>query len=182
MEKYGTIPKRFTKEWWDYFWEYYKWHTVGAVGVIFLLTITVFQIMSNEKYDLILTYIGEVHYQDTSNEEISEALGRVISDANSDGKQNVMVQVLQIVNPKGEVENAEYRMAFEAKKLLELQAGDGFLFLFDEEQMNDITEKNVAPQALMPVSEWAGEAAEGYFVRLGSTQFFKDCGFETGDG
>ena len=27
-EKYGEIPPRFTRAWWNYFWYYYKWRVV----------------------------------------------------------------------------------------------------------------------------------------------------------
>ena len=43
-EKYGTIPKRFTPEWWEYFWMYYKVHTIAITLVILAVAITVYQV------------------------------------------------------------------------------------------------------------------------------------------
>ena len=42
-EKYGVVPKRFTREWWDYFWMYYKWHTIAIAFVIIAVTVTIVQ-------------------------------------------------------------------------------------------------------------------------------------------
>ena len=36
-EKYGTVPKKFTSAWWEYFWDYYKWHTIATVFVAGIL-------------------------------------------------------------------------------------------------------------------------------------------------
>ena len=32
-EKYGDMPKRFTKKWWEYFWDYYNFSQGNNSGV-----------------------------------------------------------------------------------------------------------------------------------------------------
>lgn len=63
-EKYGTIPKRFTKDWWSYFWDYYKVHTLVTVGIIAAIIITIIQVRSTPKYDLYVTYVGDMYLTD----------------------------------------------------------------------------------------------------------------------
>ena len=57
MEKYGTVPKRFTKAWWEYFWEYYKLHVIVSVVVISMIGISAHQLLTNPKYDVTVTYV-----------------------------------------------------------------------------------------------------------------------------
>ena len=30
-EKYGTVPPKYTAKWWQYIWDYYKWHIIITV-------------------------------------------------------------------------------------------------------------------------------------------------------
>ena len=77
MEKYGEIPKRFTKEWWSYFWDYYKWHVIGGAVVLAMIIITAVQLMSKVAYDEIVTYIGEASYSDSAVEDIAERMSEL---------------------------------------------------------------------------------------------------------
>ena len=51
-EKYGVKPKIFTKEWWPYFWKYYKWHTIAILFVGGLAITWIVQCSRNVEPDL----------------------------------------------------------------------------------------------------------------------------------
>ena len=58
MEKYGEIPKRFTKKWWEYFWDYYKIHTIATIAIVVAVASTISQCVNKIDYDLSLVTTG----------------------------------------------------------------------------------------------------------------------------
>ena len=56
MEKYGTIPPRFTKGWWEHYWTYYKFHFLGALFAIFAIVSVVHSCATQVHYDLQIQY------------------------------------------------------------------------------------------------------------------------------
>ena len=62
-EVYGVKPKKFTKEWWPYYWMYYKWHTI-IIGFFSITTIiSAVQCAMKEHYDLNVVYAGSGYYE-----------------------------------------------------------------------------------------------------------------------
>lgn len=185
MEKYGEIPKRFTKEWWSYFWEYYKWHVIITVFAIAMISITAVQLISKTDYDEIVTYIGKADYSDTSVDELSAELSGAIPDVNGNGSSDVLFQVIQSSESASGAENPQYVAAFETKKNVELQMGDGIVFLMDKTQADKLVEFEME-SIFIPVEEWYSEYTQGcsyneYFIKLESNVFFEKYGFETED-
>ncbi len=84
-EKYGEIPPRFTKQWWDYVWYYYKWHIIITVIAVIIAAVTMVQCATRTKYDMNVIYAGHKSY---SEEEITR-LQEVVSEYITDKKCNV---------------------------------------------------------------------------------------------
>ena len=74
-EKYGTIPPKFTREWWKYFWDYYKVHTIVTVILVAAVALTVYSKATAPKYDLTLCYAGA----SVLNEQTEEAIRKEAS-------------------------------------------------------------------------------------------------------
>ena len=96
MEKYGTIPPRFSRAWWSYFWEYYKWHTIISAAIILLVGVTVYQSVTSPKYDLTITNAGGVQLADDMSDRLCADLGGIIADSDANGETNVFLQQLAI--------------------------------------------------------------------------------------
>ena len=47
-EKYGEVPPKFTKKWWEYFWDYYKWHVIITVVAVLIASVTIVQCATSE--------------------------------------------------------------------------------------------------------------------------------------
>jgi len=187
MEKYGTIPPKFTKAWWEHYWEYYKWHTIGTVFILTLSIITIVQLATKINYDLIVTYIGEVeHCSETAQQDVEMKMEETVEDVNGNGNTDVLFQILQTLNPAGNFENPQYESAVEAKKLLEIQAGEGFLFIMDKPQINTLYLNGVLEFEFDKADNWladkeaerAADAASDYFVKVKSTEFFDEAVFD----
>ena len=77
-EKYGEVPPKFTKKWWEYFWDYYKWHVIITVVAVLIASVTIVQCATRPKYDMNVVYAGHMNY---SEEEI-DGFKRVAYDMN----------------------------------------------------------------------------------------------------
>lgn len=129
MEKYGEIPPKFTKKWWEYFWYYYKWHTIITVTALIIALVTIVQCANREKYDMNIVYAGHMNYGD---EEISRAralFSQYVTDIDKDGKQSVFFQTLMFSDGAG---NEEYDYAMQTKLDFTFTDDCTFIYLMDE--------------------------------------------------
>ena len=89
-EKYGTIPKKITKEWWEYFWTYYKWHIIIPFAIILMIVSTIYSQINAEKFDVILTYAGKMNYSQEMTEKLEKELSPLCSDVDGNGKKSLL--------------------------------------------------------------------------------------------
>lgn len=191
MEKYGTIPPRFTKAWWSYIWDYYKWHIIASIAAILMISITAVQCATQTHYDITVTYAGSAGCTDEAQGKISEFFQNTVGDVNGNGKNEVLFQALKISSAENQVQDAQYEMAMQTKLMLELQAGESFLFLLSPERAEILFSGDGADGFLVPVSEWyPGQLSEerqvsgslnGYAVRLENPTVFTEAGFDCGE-
>ena len=71
-ERYGTVPKKFTAEWWDYFWTYYKWYVITILFVVIAIGSTIYGKITEEKFDLTVTYAGNNMYSEEVCDKIKQ--------------------------------------------------------------------------------------------------------------
>lgn len=180
MEKYGTIPPRFTKDWWAYIWYYYKWHFLGGAFAAILIVSFCVQCATAIKYDATVTYVGKQTFSPETQEIVEQAIAETIDDATGNGKTDVLFQVLA-QETAGESQDYQYAQAIAVKTTLEYTAGETFLFLLSKEQMDSMLSTGWA-EIFSPVCEWnSGDENQGYFVNLQGSRFFADLGIATDD-
>ena len=85
-EKYGTIPKKFTKECWSYFWGYYKVHTIVTIILVVAVASSIYSKVTAPKYDLTLGYVGNALIDEATEEKIKKEAGLLSTDVNKDGE------------------------------------------------------------------------------------------------
>ncbi len=192
MEKYGTVPKRFTKKWWEYFWDYYKWHTIATVFALFLIAITVHQYATQIHYDTTITVLGGYGLDEELMKTVEADLEGIVDDCNGDGEKHVMVQ--QLINQsvsQGQATDAQYEMAITAKVMVEFAAGESCVFLLTQDEVNKYLNDSTNDGFFVPVEEWAGAMPEksrlmgakgiSYAVNLGACRFFTEKGIDASE-
>ncbi len=168
MEVYGTKPKRFTKEWWSYFWYYYKWHTIG-IGLAAAITIyTCVDCVMREKYDLMVGYISEDAYAEDMPDRLGELIGGLVDDADGDGKGEGSVITMFM----GEGSDPQYVQAMQTKMYLEPEYSESFVFITSKKYADILAEYDVWEDA----ETWAGEGFSGGFVPVPSDSVIYDSG------
>ncbi len=185
-EKYGTVPKRFTKEWWSWFWMYYKIHTIGVIFVLFLIVLTLTDSITSEKYDITLTYAGRRYYDSSAQAKVEEILSPLCEDLDGNGKNS-----LQFLSYDVDLESKDLQY-LEARKLkidTSLSDGKTYLFIMDKEMAELYKYENADDIVFAPLDDWvAADISEfntyevhgkAYGVDISNLKIFKDAGVDT---
>lgn len=186
MEKYGTIPPRFTKEWWAYFWDYYKWHTIATVFAAIIILVTAVQCATQTKYDMSVTLSGKLAIPAETEDAIAAAMAEGIEDCDNNGERNVFIQQLSLSDDASA--DPQYEMAISTKLMLEFSAGESYLFILTSDIADTYLNSDSCEGLFLPVSEWAQKlpadanvkmaAGVPYAVNLGNSAFFKAHGLD----
>lgn len=179
-EKYGEVPPKFTKKWWEYFWDYYKWHTIITAFAVICVAVTAVQCATRERFDLNMMYAGNMYYGEDNTAAITSQLEELIDDIDENGEKNIYFSHLVFSNQPGQ---EEYDYAMKTKLDLSFQEDCTFLYLLDKDIMENMIKNGYAGDVYVPVSEWAlgfnGEtvaADDGvaYAVPLKDSKFFNE--------
>ena len=149
-EVYGEKPKIFTKEWWPYFWLYYKWHTVAVLFVVMLTIISLVECANKEKYDLRITYLGQHFFDDSAWENVEKTLEIKINDIDHNNEKNI--QILNLILT-GDSEQMEQDYASTVKHDIEFSNELMYLFIYDKNQVEARADEFLE-EAFLKTSEW----------------------------
>jgi hypothetical protein len=120
--------KPFSKEWFENYWMYYKWHTIGVLFVLVIAVTSIIDVVNKVHPDINLSVVTEYGVPDEQKQFLKTSIESIISDINNDGKKVAEIQVLNAsLNPKDEMQ-----MAANQKLFLEFAAGEGFIFIMDK--------------------------------------------------
>lgn len=170
MEVYGVKPKKFTKEWWGYFWYYYKWHTLGVLFAAFLIVTSFVQCVTQTKYDLQIDFITE-HYITTEQEEkLTEIIEANIDDVTQNGDVEAFVLSLNMTN-----EDVQMTQALSTKMMIEFGYSEGYVFIMSKKYADMVLEHGIMEET----SAWAGEQAnDSGVVSLAGCKALSDIGID----
>ena len=187
-EVYGVKPEKFTKEWWPYFWMYYKWHTIAVIFVILLVFMTLYQCATAPKYDLSMTYSGSLMFSDEMTGEITSDMAALIDDIDGNGERAINFQCFTITGVTG---SEEYDSAMRTKLDLESYNENSYIFLFDTETMLRQFNNDYYGEVYDTVDKWADEMPpedklymiDGvpYAVSLSGSEYLTSKGYKTDD-
>lgn len=192
MEKYGEVPKRFTKAWWEYFWYYYKWHTLGALFAIIVVAVTCTQCAMRTKYDVTLTYAGEMVFMPQTVDKINAELSQHIEDIDQNGEAMVNFQCFNIAKEGTSQAGSEYNSAMMTKLAVEFQGGDTYVFLLNRQELDKLLNVQTKAEVFVPLADWVDDGITAvktakkngidYAVDITNNKLFKDkLGLTMGD-
>jgi hypothetical protein len=188
-EVYGVKPKRFTKEWWPYFWMYYKWHTIGIVFVVAAVAFTVAQCATKPRYDLTMTYAGHLTFSSEESDEIAADMASYIDDVDGNGESSVEFQTYTFMDQAG---SEEYDAAMQAKLDVELYDERSFIFIADKQTLDAMLNNGYYNEVYAQVGQWANEMpsedrlymkedGNAYAVSLKDSAYLNSKGYKTED-
>lgn len=184
-EKYGEIPKLFTKKWWEYFWDYYKWHTIVVVFVLFVAITVIVQVSTSPKYDFNIFYTADFYMQEQGKETLRRELSKFVTDSDGDGKDGVAIN--EIVFVEGQ-EDAQVEYAKVTKISLEFTDKNTILYIFDDSKAPYFFDSESMDGIFLETDEWLDEPIEqerlytkdskNYAVSLKNSKLFNEYGVD----
>ena len=137
------IPKT-SKEKLQNYWYHFKWHTIGAVALIIVITVMCVQCATREKYDFITIVLTHSAIESGRMEKIEEYLEQFAEDVDGDGKVSVQVVDCSIVDNNPNSPLNQTAMA----KLQSMIAAEpkAVLYIFDDkgyETLSSISEQGI---------------------------------------
>lgn len=189
MERYGEIPKRFSKAWWPYFWYYYKIHTIVIVLLLVAITGTLVQCATKTRYDLSVMYAGSTVYTDESLNNLAAKMSEGVDDITGNDKIDAVVRQLGIAPTNTQQAGTEYNYAMSTKLDLEFMSGESYLFLLNKQEADRLIRRDATETVFEEVDKWSTkpvdkdytlkENGKSYVVNLRYNEYFNNAGFVT---
>ena len=174
MEVYGVKPKRFTKEWWPYFWDYYKLHLLAVIFAVIVLISALYECKKQIKYDLQIDIITENFVTEEAITSLTEFTKGNIQDVTKNGVTDAYVLYLDM----GEEDEPQFMEAMQTKMMVEVGYTEGFVFLVSKKYADYMSEIGVS----MPSSDWTeAESYNGYCIDLKGSKILENTGIDTSD-
>ncbi len=179
-EKYGTIPKKFTPEWREYIWMYYKSYILAALFIIVLAAVTIYQFVTAPKYDLTIAYAGNITLTEDMSDKVSKKISPYCDDLDKNGKKSVNLQQFN-TNSKSDL---EYATAMMQKLDLMLTDDEVYIYILDEALAKRNIGEKPEDSAFATLDKWLDADIDSletldfngasYAVKLTDCKVFKD--------
>lgn len=157
-EVYGKKPEKFTAAWWEYFWMYYKWHTIiGAFAIIVTIS-TIYGMVTAEKYDMTVFHVGNVVISAEESEKIEAQLSPYCEDLDKNGEKNLLFTSDIATDAQ---RDPEYYSAIITKLYASLSDGSTYVYILSRELADNLSGEDEDDCAFTPLDEWfSGEIDE----------------------
>ncbi len=150
-EKYGEVPKRFTKKWWEYFWDYYKVHTIITLIVLVAVIYTVNLYVTAPEYEFNVAYSAESNIPQGEEELFRQKLSKFVTDSDGDGKDGVAIIQNSFISG---MEDPQMERMMITRMQLEMTDEDTIVYLLSEDKLKYMIDAPEMEGAFLPVDEW----------------------------
>jgi len=175
-------PKVFTKAWFSYVWDYYKWYIICGIAVIALSIFTYYDVKNTVKYDTNINFVATGVITSEKADEICAKCAQNSVDLNENG--SVDISLTQLNFTEDNQKNSEMNYALTNKLMTLFASRDELIFITDSYMLERLTNMNKEGDVFLPVKEWApdGEVIEGELaVSLGDSSVLKEVGIDSSD-
>ena len=189
MEKYGTIPPKFTKGWWAHYFYYYKFHALAVAFVIFMVGSIIYSNVTRVHYDLQVSYMGLFGINPDHEAALNEYFGEAIEDVTENGKKEIGYMYYSFDNIMGDGTMSEEEYAYQMKFSAELQAGDSDVYIMTGANADELAGFS---ENFMSVYDFVGEdcpddrikrneSGHPYAVSIAGNESLEAMGIDTSD-
>jgi len=178
-------PEKFTKAWWGYIRDYYKWPIIITLCVIIAIGYYVYEKSTEIDPDIKIAMAGNIVLDPVAEDEFQLALDNMVMDLNGDGETKVFRPMYYIYAGSTQT-GADYQLAMSQKLSLELTTQETFLFVFDKELGTQYI--NLPDSAFLKTEKWAENIPDelllkdsyerSYGVSLKNSKVLKKCGID----
>ncbi len=180
-------PKKYTKEWFHYLWDYYKIHFFVICALIILMIVTVVDVLNTVHYDMNINYIATDVFPVQFEQNMIDYSVETIVDIHDDGEKNTSFSQLNYTNDV--MQDGNQISALENKRMALLVSDDQMLYIFDEYMLRDSLSMPMAEGIFIPANEWLSDENRGaklyeygdgiYAASLKNSKFLKEIGVDS---
>ncbi len=182
MAEVVVKPKAFTKEWFGYVWDYYKWHIIIGIVAVALLAMTVVHLCTDIKYDTNINFISSGVITQDEADKIAKLCAENSDDLNNNHRVDISFTQLNFTEENKK--NPQMYSALSEKRMALYASEDELIFIVDAAMFSEVVESKYTKGMFFEADEWAeGEyTKEGaYAVSLKSSTAFKEAGVDSSD-
>lgn len=185
-EHYGIVPKKFTKEWWPYFWMYYKWHTIAVIALIAAILFTVHQCATQKQYDFTVTYAGHRFFNEEQTAALASDWNGMINDVDGNGENAIFLQTLSYTETPG---SEEYDAVMDSKLDMTLYDDRSYIYIVDSKRLMRMLNNSYRDDVYAHTYDWTDTnggslymiEGEPYAVSLKDSSYLNENGYITDD-
>ena len=181
-------PQKFTKAWWGYVCDYYKWPIIITLCAILGVCYYAYEKSTEIHPDIRFAMSGNIVLDPVAEDLFQDRLDSMVKDINGDGKTKTARPMYYIFLESTHT-GAEYQSAMSQRLSLELSSQETFLFVFDKSLGDHYI--NLPDNAFLKTEKWAGELSpeslmqdaygRNYGVSLKNSRILKECGIDGSD-
>jgi len=175
-------PKKFTKEWYGYIWDYYKAHILIGIGALIFISILAFNMLTSVKFDTNINFVATTVLSAEKSEQLSKACSLNSDDLNKNGRVDIAINQLNFTEENKE--SPEMHQALLNKLMVLLNSTDELLFIVDEQMLPQVASTQYSADIFYKVSEWNGEQIKTdneYAMPLSGSTILKELGIDGTD-
>lgn len=182
MEKYGTVPPRFTKDWWGHYWHYYKLHIIFGLIMLIAVIYLVVGLVNKVEYDLNIEIVTEdgLLTPDTT-EMFKEKTKSLANDVTGDNE--IQIEYQNELYSSAIEKNMNYiqqNNALITRIMAEVELAEKQIYIVNRTTADYLVDF----ECMLPVKSWSEDALdksiykEVFFSLEGNAEFSK-MGFDT---
>ena len=178
-------------KWLDNFWYHYKWPTIGVTLAAIVLAVCLWQTATTDKYDMLVVYAGRTSLTVDQTDQLATVLEHIMpEDYDGDGKKNVSMNMYHIYSAdqikeieastdsegvRGQVDRHFITTQKEAYNNY-MMTGDASICFLEPWLYEEIGKEYLCPLSEIFGDELPASAIDGYGIRLGDTDLYRDYG------
>ncbi len=182
MAEVVVKPKAFTKEWFLYVWDYYKWHILIGIAAVALLAMTVVHLCTDIRYDTNINFISSGVITQDEADKIVKLCAENSDDLNNNDRVDISFTQLNFTEENKK--NPQMYSALSEKRMALYASEEELLFIVDKKMLPEVAQSKYTQGMFYEADMWAkGDfTKEGmYAVSLKDSSAFKEVGVDSSE-
>ena len=181
MAEQFTLPKTFSKEWFSYVWDYYKYHILVGIVVIILAVITIVEISTAVKFDANINFVSTSVITQENADKITDACEMAGMDIDENNEVNISFSQLNFTEEN--LRDPSLYSTMMNKLMATFATEEEYIYIMDKKMMNDIISMESTEGLFVPVNVWAttNDTENVYGASLKNSSILQENGIDSSD-
>ena len=181
MAENFVLPKAFTKEWFSYVWDYYRYHIIIGIVVIVLAIYTVVEISTSVKFDANINFVSTLVITQENADKITDACEMTGMDIDENNEVNISFSQLNFTEEN--LRDPSLYSTMMNKLMATFATEEEYIYIMDEKMMNDIISMESTEGLFVPVNVWAttNHTETVYGASLKNSSILQENGIDSSD-